>query len=95
MGEQGQNRRMGLRERTARALDLPADVVAGLPRVELVGDRELRMENHRGILAYGQEEIRIGAGAYAVLVSGQQLQLRAMNGLELFITGQIQSVQLV
>lgn len=42
-------RRPGLLERTAEALDLPADALAGLPRLELVGDGELRMENHRGI----------------------------------------------
>ena len=44
-------RRSGLLEKTAEALDLPADALAGLPRLELVGDKELRMENHKGILA--------------------------------------------
>ena len=44
-----------LLERVAGALDLPADMMAGLPRVELIGDQELRMENHRGILAYSRE----------------------------------------
>ena len=46
-----EKRRPGLLEKTAQVFDLPADVVAGLPRLELVGDKELRMENHRGILA--------------------------------------------
>ena len=55
-----------LLERTAEALELPGDVVAGLPRVELTGDRELRMENHRGILAYGAEEIQISGGRLVV-----------------------------
>ena len=49
--------RRGLLERTAEALDLPGDVLAGLPHIELTGNRELRMENHKGILAYGEEEI--------------------------------------
>ena len=29
-------------ERTAEVFDLPGDLVAGLPRVELIGDRQLR-----------------------------------------------------
>ena len=41
--------------RASRMLDLPGDVVAGLPRIELIGSGELRMEGHRGILAYGPE----------------------------------------
>ena len=83
-----------LLERTAQALELPADVVAGLPRVELTGDRELRMENHRGILSYGAEEIRISGGRLIVKVRGEGLELRAITGLELLITGKIQSIRL-
>ena len=55
-------KREGLLEKTAQVLDLPGDVVAGLPRVEITGSRELRMENHKGILAYGTEEIHVSGG---------------------------------
>lgn len=34
-------RKISLREKTSRLLDLPADGVAGVPKVELLGDREL------------------------------------------------------
>ena len=86
-------RREGLLEKTARVLDLPGDVVAGLPRIELTGDRELRMENHRGILDYGSGEIHISGGRLAVRVLGEDLELRAMNGTELLITGHIRAVE--
>ncbi len=59
----------GLLERTAQALDLPGEVV-GLPRVEIVGRQELRMENHRGILAYGAEEILVSGGKLIIKVRG-------------------------
>lgn len=82
-------------ERTAQALDLPADAVAGLPHMSMVGDMELRIENHRGILAYGTEEIHVGGGRLVIRVRGRGLQLRAMNGMELLITGQILGVELM
>lgn len=87
-------RREGLLERTAQALDLPVDVLAGLPRVELVGDREVRMENHRGILAYGEQEIHVSGGSFVIKVQGEGLKLRAMTGLELLITGHISAIQI-
>ena len=52
------------------------------------------MENHKGILAYGTEEIHISGGSYIVKVTGEALELRAMTGLELLITGRITGVQL-
>lgn len=87
-------RKGSLLERTAQLLDLPADAMAGVPRLELVGTGELRMENHKGILAYGSEEIHISAGSYVVRVTGRELELRAMTGLELLITGQIADIRM-
>ena len=82
-----------LLEWTAQALDIPAQA-AGLPRVELVGRHELRMENHRGILAYSPEDIHIGGGKMAIRVRGLGLELTVMNRSELLITGQIASIEL-
>ena len=87
-------RRPGLLERAAQVLDLPADALAGLPRLELVGDGELRMENHKGILAYGSEEIHVSGGVFLVKISGEDLELRTMTGLELLITGKIHQITL-
>lgn len=88
---------MGLKEsfleKTSAALDLPGDVVAGLPRMELVGNREFRMENHRGILAYGTREIHISGGKLVVRVKGEGLELRSMNPTQLLITGEITGVE--
>ena len=65
-----------------------------MPHIELTGNRELRMENHKGILAYGGEEIRISGGKLEITVRGRGLELRAMNAGQLFITGTIQGVEL-
>ncbi len=86
-------RKESVLEKTVRALDLPADV-AGLPRVELIGDRELRVEYHKGILAYGNEEIHISGGKLVIRVLGSDLELRSMTAQELLITGDIRAVEL-
>ena len=80
-------------EKTVQALDLPPDV-AGLPRIELLGDRELRVEYHKGILAYGAEEIHISGGKLVIRVLGSDLELRSMNASELLITGHVHAVEL-
>ena len=69
-------RRFGFLERTAEVFDLPADALAGLPKLELVGDGELRVENHKGILAYGREEIHISGGLFLIKIAGRELELR-------------------
>lgn len=85
----------GLLLRASRAFDVPADVLAGQPRLRLVGTEELSMEGHKGILAYGPDEIHISGGKLVVRVRGTGLELRAMNPTELLITGEIRTVELV
>ncbi len=86
-------RKAGILEKTVRAFDLPAEL-AGLPRVELLGDRELRVEAHKGILAYTTQEIHISGGKLVLRVLGSDLELRSMNASELLITGAIRAVEL-
>ena len=85
--------RDGLLARAAQFFDLPADAVANVPRVEVLGDGELRMSPHRGILAYAPEEIHISGGKLVVLVRGSGLELRAMTPEELLITGTITAIE--
>ena len=54
----------------AEAFDLPLDTVAKLPHLELMGDRELLLAGHRGILAYSGEEIIVSAPPYTMHIHG-------------------------
>ena len=86
-------RKESILEKTVQALDLPPDL-AGLPRIELLGDQELRVEYHKGILAYGTQEIHISGGRLVIRVLGEGLELRAMNTSELLVTGRISGIEL-
>jgi len=85
-------RKEGVLERCAQAFDLPPEAV-GVPKVELVGRNQLRMENHKGILAYGTEEVIISGGKLIVRVRGNGLELKAMTAEELLLMGDILSVE--
>ena len=87
-------RKESLLERASQALELPGDALGGMPRIELLGDRELRMEAHKGILAYGADEIHVSGGKLVVKVHGTGLELRSMNASQLLITGDIHGVDL-
>lgn len=79
----------------AELFDLPVDLLAGLPHVEVMGNRQLYMENHRGILSYSNEEIAIGAEGVILRVWGKGLELMSMSGDALRIRGEISRVEWV
>ena len=85
----------GVLDTVAELFDLPADVVAGLPRLEMVGSRQLYLEHHTGLLAYTEEQIDANTAAGVLRVRGQGLNLMAMTAGELRIGGKIDSVEWV
>lgn len=93
MSEQ-KTRKKSLLERAAQSLDLPAHAITSLPYLQLIGDTELRVANHKGILAYSEEEIHISGHSILLKILGSELELRTMTALELLITGTISSITL-
>ena len=85
----------GVLESVAELFDLPADVVARLPRLEMIGSRQLYLERHEGILAYQDQSVDINTPAGIVRVKGQNLSLLAMTAEELRIGGLIEQVEWV
>ena len=59
-----------------------------------MGREELYLQNHRGILAYGEDEILISGGKLMIRVRGEGLRLRSMTPGDLVITGTITAVEL-
>ncbi|MBO4854252.1 MAG: sporulation protein [Oscillospiraceae bacterium] len=76
-------------------LDLPPGIAADVPTVELSGNRQLYMAQHRGVLSYSTELVEINGGSLVVRVRGSNLQLLAMTDTELRLGGQITNVELV
>ena len=85
----------GVLSTVAELFDLPADVVAGLPRLEMVGSRQMYLEHHQGILAYSDSRIDVNTAAGVLRVRGGGLSLLAMTAEELRIGGTIAAVEWV
>lgn len=79
----------------AELFDLPADIIAGLPRLEMVGGRQLYLERHTGLLSYSDRQIDVNTAAGVLRVRGQRLTLMAMTAEELRIGGRIDAVEWV
>ncbi len=79
--------------RMAELFDLPGDVAAGLSHIELLGDRQLLLDGHEGLLAYGTELIDVSVGGAVLRITGAELTLKGMSERELRIAGRIDGME--
>ncbi len=81
--------------RLGNALDLPLDLAAGLPLIELRGLETVRVEGHRGVLEYGEERVELATAGPRIRITGRSLSLRALSTDRAVVTGRIGAVALV
>lgn len=79
---------------TAGFLELPADVLAGMPKIELVGFREFSIEPHKGLLEYEKDQIIIETQIGRIRLAGQELTIHLMNSSRITIRGWLYLVEL-
>lgn len=76
----------------ASLFEMPDDIVYDLPKVNLIGDVQMYIENHRGIIEYGQETIRISVSIGEIEINGEMLCIRNITREEIHLDGVIKSV---
>lgn len=68
------------------------DLHGDRPRVEILGNTRVTVENHKGILEYDDTVLRVKAKGCEVRITGDGLTLAALTLGELIVTGVIVSV---
>lgn len=64
------------------------------PLIEIIGNRRILIENHRGITEYSCERITVKKQGGSISIIGESLQLAAITNERVIITGDISGVEL-
>jgi len=81
--------RQRLQKKLANLLEIPDDIVLDLPRITLLGNMQMLIENHKGIVEYTGERVRVRLNREELLISGKGLALGNLQAEELIIEGEI------
>ncbi len=76
-------------------LELPADVVMDLPRITMIGHLHIYIENHRGVKAFSNEELRLILEQGELLITGKEFVLKTILPEEILLEGKILDVKYI
>lgn len=82
-------------DRLALSVDLPGEYIPGLPIIEIYNGSRVLIENHKGVTAYGNDEICVKVSFGTLCICGSCLTLACMTQHQLVITGRIDGVSLL
>ncbi|MFJ5715415.1 sporulation protein YqfC [Neobacillus sp. NPDC093127] len=76
----------------ANKMDLPQDVMMDLPRITMIGQIHIYIENHRGLLAFTDKELRLLLKQGQLLIKGSSFVIKTILPEELLLEGKIDQV---
>jgi len=82
-----------IKRKISNALDLPQDIVLNVPRIIVTGRIAVFIENHRGIIEYNSQHVKINTTVGTVSVRGEDLVIKTIIADEITVEGKIASIE--
>jgi sporulation protein YqfC len=86
-------RRKGNLQSLAGFLEIPQDIVLDLPRITMLGNKQLLVENHKGIIEYTPSLVRIKLSQGELIILGEKLTLGNLQVEQILVEGVVQEVK--
>ncbi len=83
----------GIREKFSEMLELPKELVLNTLRLTMVGNGDVMIQNHKGIMEFGCQRVRVSSGSGIVKITGSDLIIREITSEDIIISGIIESIE--
>ncbi len=80
-------------QRLAGMLEIPPDVVLDWPRITMLGNKQLLVENHKGIIEYTGAFVRIKLTQGELAVTGSDLVIGSLQAEQLLVEGTVTDIK--
>ncbi|MGH4125851.1 MAG: sporulation protein YqfC [Clostridium sp.] len=80
------------KETIAIKLDLPRDIILDLPKITILANNEINIENHKGVIIFEEEEIKINSNVGLISIYGKNLEILFIGGNTITLSGNFKSV---
>ncbi len=84
----------GFLDKLTNGLGLPAEVTPGNSLVELIGDRRVLVEQHRGICVYSRCEVVVKIPLGRLHICGMGLVIQSITSRCLVVSGRIDALSI-
>ena len=78
-----------IKNKLAQIFDLPQEVLLNLPSISLIGNLNLVIENHRGIIKYTPQLIKVRVYHGKIVILGEELMIESLEEDIVVVEGRI------
>lgn len=84
-----------IKEKISELLELPEEIILDAPKIQLIGNKSINIENYKGIIEYSNESIRINTTSHMIKITGVNLEIQAITSEEVIISGNVSTMEFI
>ena len=79
----------------ADIFDLPSEIILDMPIIKIIGNNEVTIENHKGILEYTPYVLRMKSMLGIIKITGYYIEIKELDQSDIVISGEIHSLEFI
>lgn len=83
------------KEKITDLLQLPSEVLLNLPRISIIGNKEVYIENYKGIIEYKEVCVKINTNIGVVRIGGRNLSVKNITSEDICVLGVIEELEFI
>ena len=80
------------KEKILSKLDFPRDISLDLPKIIVIGNREIIIENHKGIIFFETNMVKINSRIGPIMIKGEKFEILFIAETSITISGNFQGI---
>ncbi len=85
--------KMKLKEKFTEILELPKEIVLDMPKLTMLGNGDLIIENYKGIVEYDEDVLRVNTTSGIIKVKGINIYIKEITSDSIMVYGDILSLE--
>ncbi|MCB2288781.1 sporulation protein YqfC [Clostridium sp. CS001] len=87
-----ENKLYTAKETIASKLELPRDIILDLPRITILANNEINIENHKGVVIFEEDKVKINSNVGPIAIYGKDFKILFIGGNTITLSGNFKSV---
>jgi sporulation protein YqfC len=87
--------RISLKELLTAATDIPKEVALNLPRISIIGNSDVHIENVKGVIEYTETLIKLNTSIGVIKFTGSNFKIMDITTEDMYIEGKIKSIEIM
>ena len=84
-----------MKSAVSELFELPREIMLNLPKISMIGSNQMLVENHKGVIEYTPQRIRVNSSIGVIRIQGTEMQLKNIAADDIMITGEIKTVEFI